>query len=87
LGIAYKPNVPYIDESQALKIAQRLLSDGYEVYIYDSLAMENAKKILTENVHFCSTVEECVEKVDLVFIGTSNYSNTKIEKPVVNPWK
>jgi UDPglucose 6-dehydrogenase len=87
LGIAYKPNVPYIDESQALTIAQRLLSDGYEIYIYDRLAMENAKKILTGNAHFCSTAEDCVAKADVIFIGTSNYSNTKIEKTVVNPWK
>lgn len=86
LGVAYKPNVPYIYESQSLKIAQQLQSEGYDVYIYDPLAQENAKQVLN-NAHFCSSINECLEKAEIIFIGTANYSNIKSEKPIINPWK
>jgi len=86
LGLAYKPNVPYLDESQPLKIAKRLLVDGYEVFVYDELAEENARKELTGNINFCSSVEECVEKSDVIFVGTSNFKDVKSRgKVVLNP--
>ena len=87
LGVAYKPNVPYIYESQPLKIAKQLLQEGYEVYIYDPLAQENAKQVLNNKAHFCSTINECLDEVEVIFIGTANYSNVKTDKLTVNPWR
>ena len=86
LGVAYKSNVPYIYESQPLKIAEQLLKEGHEVYICDPLAEENVKKLLKGNLYFCSSVEECVEKSDVIFIGTANYSEIKTKKIMINPW-
>jgi len=86
LGVAYKPNVPYIYESQPLTIAEKLIQSGYQVYIYDPLAEENAKQVL-KNAYFCSSINECVDKADVIFIGTANYSNIKTKKPIINPWK
>jgi UDP-glucose 6-dehydrogenase len=86
LGVAYKPNVPYVYESQPIKIAEQLSKDGFEVYIYDSLAEENSKQILRGNVQYASNVEECLEKSDVIFIGTVNYSDIKTNKILVNPW-
>jgi len=86
LGVAYKPNVPYIYDSQPLKIAEKLIQSGYQVYIYDPLAEENAKQAL-KNAHFCSSINECIERAEVIFIGTANYSNIKSKKPIVNPWK
>jgi nucleotide sugar dehydrogenase len=88
LGVAYKPNVPYIYESQALMIAQRLLDEDYDVYIYDRLAEKDAKQALRgSKARFCSSVEECINLSEVIFIGTPNYSNVKANKPIVNPWK
>jgi len=87
LGLAYKPDVPYTDESQSLKIAQKLIDEGFEVFAYDGLAEENAKNELRGNVFFCSSIDECVNKVEVIFIGTPNYKNIDTSKPVVNPWK
>ncbi len=90
LGVSYKPNVPYIYGSQPLKIIERLSTEGYDLYIYDPLAEENAKYILKGNlgtIHFCSSLKECVEKSDVIFNGTSNYSSVTLDKPVINPWK
>ena len=87
LGASYKPNVPYVYESQPLKIAEQLSKEGYEIFIYDPLAEDNAKKVLLGNTHFCSTIEECVESSEVVFVGTKNFSYIKLSKPTVNPWK
>lgn len=87
LGVAYKPNVPYVYESQSLKITQKLLENSYKVYVYDPLAEENARQVLDGNVHFCKTKEECVEKVEVLFVGTPNFKDVKTGKPVINPWK
>jgi len=85
LGIAYKPNVPYVTESQSVKIAQNLVDAGYEVYVFDKLAEENARQVLRGKVLFCDTKEECLRKADVIFIGTSNYRDTA-HPAVVNPW-
>lgn len=87
IGLAYKPGVPYIDESQPLKIAQKLIDDGFDVFLYDDLAEENARNKLKGDAYFCSSIEECIGKAGIVFLGTPNYQNTKTAKPVVNPWK
>lgn len=86
LGVAYKPNAPYIYDSQPLKIAEKLIQSGYQVYIYDPLAEENARQIL-KNANFCSSINECIDNAEVIFIGTANYSNIKSKKPTVNPWK
>ncbi len=85
LGVAYKPNVPYVYDSQSLKIVQQLEKDGYEIYVYDILAEENAKRILRK-ARFCTTQDECVRQVDVIFIGTPNFSGTRTGKPTVDPW-
>lgn len=87
LGVSYKPNVPYVWYSQSMKIAQNLLEKGYEINIYDPLAEENAKKVLQGNVHFYQELEECIKKSEVIFIGTSNFSNIKTSKKVVNFWR
>ena len=87
LGIAYKPNVPYIYESQSIKIAQELLNQNYKVYIYDALAEEAAKEVLQGEVHLCPSLKECIEKSDVIFVGTPNYKDIRTDKPVINPWK
>jgi len=88
LGVAYKAGVPYIYESQAIEIAKKLLKKKCELYIYDELAEEEARKILTDRrVNFCNTITEVMEKSEIVFIGTPNYKNTRTDKPIVNPWK
>ena len=87
LGVSFKPNVPYVYDSQPLQIAQHLLANNKEVYIYDPLAEQNAKQSLHGKVYFCNSVSECVRKTQVVFIGTPNFSQVETEKKVVNPWK
>ena len=87
LGLAYKAGVPYIDESQPLKMAQKLITEGFKVFLYDSLAEENAKNELKGEAFFCSSIKECLDKAEMIFVGTPNFQNVKTTKPIVNPWK
>jgi UDPglucose 6-dehydrogenase len=70
LGLSYKPNTEVIEESQGLAIAQALLATGARVVVYDPAAMENARRILTENVIFAASAEECVRQADVLAITT-----------------
>ena len=86
LGVAYKPGVPYIYASQSIEIAEKLLAEGCELYIYDELAMDEAQKVLFgDRVHYCSSPREVEEKAEVLFIGLPNHS-VETSKPVVNPW-
>lgn len=86
LGISYKPNIPYIEASQPLEIASILEKSGHQIFVYDPLAENEAKKVLKSAV-FCKTLDECTQLSDVLFIGTANYKDTASNKQIVNPWK
>lgn len=54
LGVAYKKNTLVIDESQSIKIAELLLSNGYDVLLFDPLI----KSIETNKFQFAQRLEE-----------------------------
>ena len=85
LGISYKPNIPYTDFSQPLEIATALEQRGYQIFVYDPLAENEAKRVLKSAV-FCKTLEDCVKLSDVLFIGTVNYKDKVFDKPSINPW-
>jgi UDPglucose 6-dehydrogenase len=70
LGLSYKPNTEVIEESQGIAIAQELLATGARVVVYDPAAMENARRILTGDVIFAASAEECVQQAGVVAITT-----------------
>jgi nucleotide sugar dehydrogenase len=88
LGVAYKSGVSYIYESQPIQIAKELLKKGYQVFVYDKMAMETAKTEISE-AYFCNSIEECVEKSDIVFIGLpdKDFTELKTDKVIINPWR
>ena len=88
LGMAFKPNVPYVYNSQPMQIAEKLLKGNFEVYVFDPLASKNLEKVFENcvNFHVCESIEECSKKSDILFIGTKNYSGVKASKQIVNPW-
>lgn len=91
LGLSYKPNVPYITESQACEITKILAESGdYNVTIYDPQAMDYAKEILGNDVQYASSVEEAINKPsDLILVLTPwkefNLSELK-DKRIINFW-
>jgi len=76
-GLAFKPNTDDVRKSQALKIVNGLLEEGYIVRVYDPKAMENAKREIgkldnkcLQNVYYCNDPYECVEDADALALVT-----------------
>ena len=68
LGLSYKPGTYVVEESQGIQLANQLIQLGYEVYVYDPMALEEAKKILHPDVDVATSVQNCVEEADTVLI-------------------
>ena len=69
LGLSYKPNTPIIEDSQALNIAQVLVSEGYQVSVYDPQALENVRGVLGNTVRYAKNCDDCAKGADLAIIA------------------
>ncbi|MFQ6134341.1 MAG: UDP-glucose dehydrogenase family protein [Nitrososphaerales archaeon] len=71
LGLAYKPNTNIVEESAALKIAKGLLALGFDISVYDPVAMSNAKSILGNGgVYYADSLKACISDADVVVVAT-----------------
>lgn len=70
LGLSYKPDTPVIEESQAIKIVEELLTRDLDVAVYDPLAMSNAKAHFGDNILYASSIKDCVSYSSLCIITT-----------------
>jgi len=68
LGLAYKPNIAVIEESQGTGLARHLLKAGVRVVVYDPAAMENAKAMLIGRVTFAKDTVSCAQQADVLAI-------------------
>jgi UDPglucose 6-dehydrogenase len=65
LGIAYKKNTLVLDESQSIKIAERLFAEGYDVLLFDPLI----KSIETNEFKIAQRIEE-LQSCELVIFSS-----------------
>ncbi len=70
LGAAFKELTDDVRESQAIKLADMLLSGGATVSIFDPAANLNASKVLGGRATIADTIDECVKDADAVIIAT-----------------
>ncbi|WP_088291058.1 UDP-glucose dehydrogenase family protein [Bacillus mycoides] len=70
LGLAFKPNTDDMREAASIVIASDLVELGAKVVAYDPIAIENARKILPNEVQYVSSVEEAVTSADVTLIVT-----------------
>ncbi|GAB3058517.1 UDP-glucose dehydrogenase family protein [Virgibacillus ainsalahensis] len=70
LGLSFKPNTDDMREAPSILVTKKLLEEGATVRAYDPAAMENAKKILSDEISYTSSVEEAVQDSDIVIILT-----------------
>lgn len=69
LGLGYKQGTDVIDESQGMMLLNLMLSRGIYATAFDPLAMQNAKKT-APTARFAKSIEECIEKSDIVILTT-----------------
>lgn len=79
LGLSYKPNTPIIEDSQALNIAQVLVSEGYRVSVYDPQALENVRGVLGDTVRYAKNSDDCLRDIDLAVIAVPWQEFKKID--------
>lgn len=70
LGLSYKPDTRVIDESPGVALAALLAREGYDVSVYDPVAVEAALATLSDDVHGCTSAAELLERSDVVVITT-----------------
>ena len=71
LGLAYKPDTPVVEESQAIMVAQQLAQAGFTVQVHDPQALDQARDILGNLVHYCPDPQACVENAHAIALLTN----------------
>lgn len=69
LGLAFKQNTDDVREAPALTIIERLKEVGAEINVYDPIAMESARKVLSD-VRFCKDPFDACSEAHLAIVVT-----------------
>ena len=86
LGLAFKNGTDDIRYSPAIDIISNI---NYKpIYAYDPKAMQNAKKVLSSNVTYTKSIQECIKGADIIVILTEwpefkELENVEFEKPTL----
>ena len=70
LGLAYKPNTPVCERSQAVDIANKLQHLGFTVMAHDPQATRDTAERLDPGVGLAEAEDEALSKADTVLIAT-----------------
>lgn len=95
IGLSYKPGTYFSEESQAIRICEQLVDDGYVVNVFEPCGYTHAKELLGEKVFYCESLENCVEKSDVLFLSNIDKQLTNLpqlvgldtNKIVIDPWR
>ena len=82
LGLAFKNGTDDCRESPAMEIMAHLLKNPIKIAAYDPKAMENAKKILGDKIHFAYDMYEALKEADELVILTEweDFKSLDLEK-------
>lgn len=70
LGLTFKPGTDDMRESPAIPNIEYLLDRGANVFAFDPVGVENAKKLFGDKVVYTKTVNEALKDAKLCFIMT-----------------
>jgi UDPglucose 6-dehydrogenase len=92
LGLSFKPNTDDMREAASIVVSKELIAEGAEIVAYDPVAIENAKKVLPQEVVYTESIEAVLENADMAFILTEwaqikgldlNIYVQKMKQPIV----
>ena len=69
-GLAFKPNTDDMREAPALVLAEKFTTMGAEIFAYDPVAMEEAKRRLGDMITLCKSPYEATENADALLLVT-----------------
>ncbi|MDR2972486.1 MAG: UDP-glucose/GDP-mannose dehydrogenase family protein [Bacteroidales bacterium] len=70
LGLAFKPNTDDMREAPSLVLIDCLLKAGCEVYAYDPVAINEAKRKIGDRIHYYNSCEETLDNADALLVVT-----------------
>jgi UDPglucose 6-dehydrogenase len=85
LGLSYKPDTSVTEESPGVALARILADAGYQVHVFDPVATDAAVAALGGAAQGAASVEELLERSDLVVIATPSLGERGVdgERPVI----
>lgn len=69
-GLSFKPETDDMREAPSLVLINSLLENGCVVNVFDPVAMDEAKRILGDNVIYSKDIYEAADDADAVFLVT-----------------
>ena len=70
LGLAFKAQTDDVRESVAIRLVERLVSEGARVTVYDPKAMWNAKRVLQDRVYYAESARDCIKDQECCIVAT-----------------
>jgi UDPglucose 6-dehydrogenase len=70
LGLSFKPNTDDVRESASIRIANHLIQEGVQIIAFDPIAIDNARKVLPNQVKFTNNLLAAINLADAAFIIT-----------------
>jgi UDPglucose 6-dehydrogenase len=75
-GLSFKPDSPVLVESASIKLVEKLIENGKEVYVYDPLCLDDAKELFGDKINYCTSMEACIKETELAVV-TLQYQEYK----------
>ncbi|MDW8516033.1 UDP-glucose dehydrogenase family protein [Priestia flexa] len=70
LGLTFKPGTDDLREAPTLVNIPLMIEDGANVKAWDPVGVENFKKLYSEGITYCSSIEDTLKDADICFIFT-----------------
>ena len=82
LGLSFKPNTDDMRDSPTIDIVRGLVDGGAEVHAYDPAAMDNARHVFGDSIHYAAGTYEACHEADVVVIATewNQFRNLDLER-------
>ena len=70
LGLAFKPETDDMRESPAIELIRELNAEGAVITAYDPVALDEARQIFTEHIHYADSAKACLDGADGAIVVT-----------------
>lgn len=70
LGLTFKPGTDDMREAPSISNINYLAERGADIYAYDPVGVENAKKVFGDSITYTTSIDEALDNAEMCFIMT-----------------
>ncbi len=90
LGLTFKPGTDDLREAPTLVNIPLMIEDGANIKAWDPVGIDNFKKLYSDGITYCSSIEDTLQNADICFIFTEwdevkTFDINKYSKLMKNP--